>query len=332
VVLGAGPVGLIAALAAARRGPTTLVTAHWPPSSSRRRIDVIPAPFLTLLLELGVDPGQLGVEDLQDTRLVAWENVDPTARRSPASAHVERSRLECALAYAAERAPNIEVVVKKGDCRSLHPDLVIDATGRTAASAERRIAPRRLWYAQTFYTAMHVSKAVQGFRLAALPRGYVYRLGSAHHLMIGVVGCEPRRTPEQIEDDIRESGGGWLLAGAPRLGSMCRGRGGATSVQWSEGGDSPTRVGDASLARDALASQGMAAGGSDALQLGSGALLPVARWLDRVADQRSRHLSALRATIAACRFRGHSAWAEYARFIEKHTQTRPGGLLTPSST
>jgi hypothetical protein len=320
VVLGAGPVGLIAALAAARRGRTTLVTPHWPPRPCKPRIDVIPAPFLTLLLELGVDPGQLDIEHLHDARLVAWETAEPTVRRCPASAHVERSRLECALAYAAGRAPNIEVVVKIGDWPSLRPNLVIDATGRAAISAEQRVAPRRLWHAQTFYTATHVSKAVQGFRMAALPSGYVYRLGSAHHLMVGVVRCGARRSPDEIEDDIRASGGSWLLAGVPHLISMCRGRGGATSVQWSEGGYSPTRVGDASLARDSLASQGIAAGGSDALQLASGTLPQAAPWLDRVADQRNRHLAALRATIAACRFDGHSTWTEYARFIASHTQ------------
>jgi hypothetical protein len=318
VVLGAGPVGLIAALSAARRGHTTIMTPHWPPRPGKPRIDVLPAPFLTLLLELGVDPKQLGIAHLHDTRMVAWESAQPQMRSSPASAHVERSRLERALAYAAERAPNIGVAMEVADWTSLRANLVIDATGRTAASAEQRIAPKRSWYAQTFYSAMHVSKAVQGFRLAALPRGYVYRLGTAHHLMLGVVRCGPRGSPQQIEDDIRESGGGWLLAGSPSLASMSKGRGGATSVQWTAGGNSPARVGDASLARDALASQGIAAGGSDAFQLASGEIPFDSRWLDRVADQRNRHLAALRATIAACRFGDHSTWAEYGRFIASH--------------
>ena len=92
VVVGAGPVGLAAVLAAARRGRSLLV-ARRTPAAEPPRIDAVPAPFLALLLELGVHPDLLGVRRLHDTRLVAWERAEPEVIRGPATAHMKSTTL-----------------------------------------------------------------------------------------------------------------------------------------------------------------------------------------------------------------------------------------------
>jgi len=326
-ILGAGPVGLITSLAAARRGPVTLVVKHWPPRPYKPRIDVLPGPFLTLLLELGIDPKQLGIESLHDTQLAAWDSARPALRRRPASAHVERARLELALAAAVDR--NSRIMIKTGiDQRSSRAgDLVIDATGRAAVSARQLHAPRQPWHAQTFGAAWSASKAAQEFRIAALPEGYAYRVGDARYLMVGVALCGTHFDPDQTEDYLRIHGAGWLLTGLPALASMRRGRGGVCSIQWSEGDQSPVRVGDASLARDSLASQGISVGGADALQLASGAIT-MSAWAERMAHQRQRHIAALSATINQCRFNDRSVWTEYAKFLANHSETATASIAT----
>jgi hypothetical protein len=326
-ILGAGPVGLIASLAAARRGPTTLVVKHWPPKLYKPRIDVLPAPFLTLMLELGIDPKQLGIESLHDTQLAAWDSARPAMRRRPASAHVERARLELALAAAVDRNSRITIKIGIDERPSLAGDLVIDATGRAAVSARQLQAPLQPWHAQSFGAAWSTSKAVQGFRIAALPAGYAYRVGDARYLMVGVILCGAHFDPEKTEDYLRIHGAGWLLSGLPALASMRRGRGGVCSIQWSEGDQSPVRVGDASLARDSLASQGISIGGADALQLASRAIT-LSAWAERMADQRRRHIAALCATINQCRFNDRSVWAEYANFLANHSETATASTAT----
>jgi hypothetical protein len=323
VVVGGGPVGLVAALAAARRGPTLLATRRPRLSGDARRIDVVPAPFLALLLEFGIHPAVLGVRHLHDARLVAWGSAEPAIIRGPATAHVERSALERALAERVGRTPGIETATLPGFPPPSLARRVIDATGRRAASARRRIHPPEPWIARTFWAPSGggMTTAAQAFRLAALPEGYAYRLGSADAIMLGVVGAKAavaRSPPEAIERHLRACGAGWLLAGLPALGDLRPGRGGVASAQWSEGDGEVLRVGDAELARDALASQGLANGVSDALHLAAGESGPA--WAERRLEQRERHLSALLSSLGDCRFRALPAWSRYAAFLAQRNR------------
>jgi 2-polyprenyl-6-methoxyphenol hydroxylase-like FAD-dependent oxidoreductase len=281
----------------------------------RSRIDVIPAPFLTLLLELGISPKQLGVTHLQDSQLAAWESGSPQMRRRPATAHIERARLEGALAEAVERDPRIDIRTEGADWRTWQCDLTMDATGRAAASALCRNKSPRPWIAETFNGQISPSRALQAFRIAALPRGYAYRLGSGEKLTIGVIRWRGPSEAEEIEQEIRAEAA-WLLQGVPPLSSMKRGRGGACALQWSEDSSAAVCIGDANIARDSLASQGIAIGCADALQLASGALTRAA-WLMRTREQRQRHITALRATLDACRFKDLPPWAEYRHFLDE---------------
>ena len=92
-VLGSGPVALVHALFSARHRPVVL--AAWRPAPTSPigpalGAESVPAPLLTLLLELGVHPGELDVEELHRQRLVAWEAAEVKRRPARASAHVER--------------------------------------------------------------------------------------------------------------------------------------------------------------------------------------------------------------------------------------------------
>jgi 2-polyprenyl-6-methoxyphenol hydroxylase-like FAD-dependent oxidoreductase len=329
VVVGAGPVGLIAALAAARRGHTTVVAKHWPPKAHRSRIDVVPAPFLTLLLELGVSPRQIGITHLYDTQLTAWESALPTVRRRPACAHIERARLENALAEAIERDARIDI--RTDDWQVLQGELVMDATGRAAASAQRRIAPPCPWIAETFHGEIPISRALEAFRIAALPTGYAYRVGHAGKLTVGVIRWRASGRTEPAEEEIRAHGAGWLLQGVAPLSSMKRGRGGACALQWSEPSPGVVCIGDANMARDSLASQGIANGAADALRLASGELSR-ASWSVRTHEQRQRHVAALRATLEESRFSSHSLWHEYRCFLSGYSPPLPSGDAADSDT
>jgi hypothetical protein len=326
VILGAGPVGLAAALFAARRGRTLVVSCRRKLAADPPRVDAVPAGFLALLLELGVHPAEIGVQDLHDTRLVAWNGADPEIVRGPATAHLERPALEQALIRIVARTPRIEVLVLPASARLPPTRLAIDATGRAAVSAHSRIAPSQPWIARTFLLPGSVSPAARALRIAALPDGYVYRLGSGNLTVVGLVGVKaavqgPR---DCVERKLRRTGAGWLLAGLPPLRSAAAGRGGAASVQWSEGGTTMLRVGDAELARDPLASQGLAASISDALHLlenTASESIP-----ERRQDQRDRHLSALARMIARCRFHQSDAWKHYAGFVAGASRLPPDAI------
>ena len=257
---------------------------------------------------LGVHPALLHVKQLHDTRLVAWETAEPKIIRGPASAHVERPALEHALAALVSRVPAIEPATTAsfgltGAAR------VIDATGRRAFSAQRRIGPPEPWIARTFCASGRFTAAEQAFRMAALPDGYAYRLGTDTRIVLGVAGIVSalRRTAEETERHLADSRGGWLLAGLPRLSAMLAGRGGVASVQWTEGNRAMLRVGDAALARDALASQGLANGVSDAMHVAAGESGESSERRRR--EQREKHVSALLAIIARCRYRHSPSWS-----------------------
>ena len=317
IVLGGGPVGCMAALAAARAGPVLLIEPRIHQAASAPRIDAVPAPLLALLIEFGVHPAELGVSDLHDTALSAWEDADPVCSRTPAKAHIERVALERALHARVGRTRAIVVSARRDEVEWHSDARVIDATGRQAVTASRRVQPSTPKFARIFTLDGSFALTEQGFRIAALPAGYVYRLGSATLLTVGFVGGRHAvAAPAQIiESWIRESGAEWILQGLPPLAAMRSGRGGVASVQFSEGdagnGGRTVRVGDAALARDSLSSQGIANGISDALH---GLADPEAASIRRDAQLRT-HLTSLLTTIRRGRFHADPGWAGYIEFL-----------------
>jgi hypothetical protein len=311
VVIGAGPVGCLAALAAVRTGPVVLVARHDPPSL--RRVDSVPAPLLGLLVEFGIHPAELGVQDLCDTRTIAWDSPEPDTRPTRATAHVARPDLDFALRRAVARLPTISVVA------GLDPEVehraarTIDASGRAAVSAIRRVGPPVPFVARTLTAEGRFAPANRLFRLAAQPEGYVYRLATPTLVTFGIVAPRPgRHTPS--EDELRRRGLGWMLDGLPPLGTMAPGRGGVASVQWSEGADGPVCAGDAALARDPLSSQGIANGLSDAL-----AAVEDPAWLNvRHSQERRTHLTSLVHMLDACWCGDGEGWDGYRAFLREH--------------
>jgi hypothetical protein len=283
----------------------------------------VPAPFLALLLEYGVHPAEIGVTDLHDTGMTAWESRDPVITRTRATAHIERASLERALTAAAARNSGVTVASAVRQTELATILRVIDATGRQAISATSRFQPPAPMLARVFVMPGHFSPAAQAVHIAALPFGYIYRLGCPTMLTIGIVAAKEHQpaSTTAIEALVRREGAGWILAGLPSLTTMRSGRGGVASVQWTKGPGSPLRVGDAALARDSLSSQGLANGVANALrvlddppetvsgesQAGAGP--------SREARERDAHLSSLVTMLRRCRYGSHPTWAGYTRFL-----------------
>ncbi|HEX8351785.1 MAG TPA: hypothetical protein VF611_02595, partial [Pyrinomonadaceae bacterium] len=319
-VLGAGPVGMVAALELSKRYRTVLITCGLPSADEIPRVEAVPASLLALLIEYGIHPRKIGVGRLHESRLTAWDDEHYAERVGPAAAHVERPALDLAILEAVIASRRVDIVTRPP---SHGPDTLaqlrrqavrlVDSTGRSALTAGRKIHPARPWAARTFVTSTRGRDAGGELRIAALPGGYAYRLGSANHLLLGVVGRGKMLagSPAEVERSLREHGAGWLLEGLPTVGEMTPGRTGPASVQWAEGDTAVRRVGDAALARDALSSQGLANGISEALYCAA-----IKDEYDehlfalRQREQRAAHLRSLAGLIDGCRFRAAGAWKE----------------------
>jgi hypothetical protein len=311
VVMGAGPVGCMAALAAARTGPVILHAARDNPGQPR--VDSVPAPLLALLLEFGIHPAEIGVTELQDTRMASWASRDPVVLRTRAIAHVMRPQLDLALRREVLRSPAVTIVPTLDPYVSRTAARVIDASGRTAVTAVRRVRPTEPLVARTITATGHFSRAARAFQLAAMPDGYVYRLGTPALLTFGVVA--PKRFHSAaVARKLRQLGLGWILTGLPSPETMAAGRSGIASVQWSEGPRHPIRVGDAALARDSLSSQGMANGLSDALQASEN---ETGLWR-RHKEEHQAHLASLIREIEWCWCGNSSNWMAYKTFLRGH--------------
>lgn len=312
VVIGAGAVGLFAALAAARHGSVLLIAR---PGAPRARVDAIPLPLLGLLVEFGIHPAQLEVDDVHDARLVAWRSPEPAAVPGAATVHIDRRRLEQALRERVQAEPRIAIA----SASTLAPEharasRVLDATGRRAVSSVARVAPPRPLVARSYLVPGRFSRAQQAFRIACIADGYVYRLGTRSAITLGVVRAVA--DGQASRDDAGCLGAAaWVSDGCPCAGLRPPGRGGLASVQWSIGPASPIRIGDAALARDALASQGLATGFSDALRVLRGQTTDErASWL---ADQRRDHLGAIAHAIDDAHHRQTEFWSGYRQFVRR---------------
>src|SRR6266853_365255 len=186
-IIGAGPVGLVTALMAARRGRSLVIARPRPERAHAFRIDCVPAPLLALLVELGLHPARLGVEEVHDHRLIAWEDAEPQVAPGAATVHLIRPLLEEALLELARRHVNIELEEGSFSGAALPAKLCLDATGRASVSASRRIIPDNPAMCRVFALRGAFSKAQQAFRMAATPCGYVYSSGVVGAMVLGVV-------------------------------------------------------------------------------------------------------------------------------------------------
>jgi hypothetical protein len=330
-VLGGGAVGLVAALCSARQQPTVLLLRSRAESSEIPRIETLPAPMLSFLIDYGVHPRRIGVDRLYETQHVAWECADPEFRRGRAMAHVDKAKLTSELLSLASRTPHLGIVIdsrapshgKTGWFGSeWSARRLIDATGRAAATAARRVTAPKPWVARPFWRAAPAPTTLREFKIAALPNGYVYRVGSneVDGLWIAGRGAALSASPQAIETAIGLAGADWLLEGLPPLESLQCGRAFPVSVQWAEG-SAAIAAGDAFLARDVLSSQGMAAGLSSACYAVAGESENDRTLLLRhQLAERARHLQSLSQLVAACRYGNSLEWQQYGDFIGNHLE------------
>lgn len=330
-VLGSGPVGILAALELSKQYKTALITHRLPSHDDRPTVESIPASLLGLLVDYGIHPKRIGVDELHETRLIAWEQENAEKTLGSPAAHIERPALDLALLDALIASQRVKIILTRQPLsrasiaelqhRSLR---LIDATGRRSVSATRRIHPAKPWIARSFLISREYCPAGADFRIAPLSWGFVYRLGSARRLLIGVVGSGKAVAESSlaIEQQIQHWGAGWILDDLPSITEMGEGRRAPASVQWTNG-DSGLRIGDAALARDTLSSQGLATGLSEALYTGA-----IRNRNDqdlfalRQCEQRGSHLRSLAKMITTCRFRESDTWREYSEFVEKHLNER----------
>jgi flavin-dependent dehydrogenase len=326
-VLGAGPVGLIAALQLARQGESVVIVAkNLPRTDGPRRVDATPAAFLALLVDFGIHPASVGVDRLHSFRFSAWEAEQPVVSEGAKIAHLERPALDIALLERVRHAgvPMLAPFHRQegGACgQGWQAQRVIDATGRAAVTASRLIRPPRPWVARTFWLSRARCDADPAFCIAALPDGYVYRLGGASTITLGITGrgAAISGSVSALEERLR-SFAPWLLQGLPALADMHQGATCAASTQWSMD-NSELRIGDAALARDALSSQGIAAGVSEALLAAAVANEDDVELIwERQREQRQAHMTSLLQLIDRSRYSHLPVWQDYRAFLARHVE------------
>jgi 2-polyprenyl-6-methoxyphenol hydroxylase-like FAD-dependent oxidoreductase len=328
-VLGAGPVGLLAALQFARSGRRVVIVSNrLPRLDDARRVDAVPASFVALLVELGINPAAVGADRLYRARLAAWSSTEPIAADGASSAHLERPALEIAL-LAAARGAGCAIRFRlgcDGEAVGGHDwsaERFVDATGCAAVTAVRRLHAPKPWIARTFWTSQFTGK--REFAIAQLPDGYVYRLGAASTLAFGVVGRRDAvaGSLSDIAQYLRMHSP-WILEGLPPFTELRSGRACAASVQWSEGGG--LRIGDAALARDALSSQGLAAGAAEAMQAcAMRGVQDLALIVSRQREQRNAHLRALLSVLESGRYSQRPVWRDYIDFVRSQLDPEIAG-------
>jgi flavin-dependent dehydrogenase len=327
LVLGAGPVGLVAALHARRMHLDVEVwTDRLPSPTDSCRIEAIPAQLIALLVELGVYPRAVGVERLFEQRFTQWRSCEVVASVAPASAHVSRPALDVSLLELAMRAGvRFAEGVTQADIRSASDvdATVLDATGRAAATALHVVRAEVPIVARTFVQAARAVDGFTGFAIAAGPDGYAYRLSNARQVALGVVGHGTllRGDIPSVIARVR-SFAPWIVEGLDP-DSAEPGSAGAASLQWcAHRSTRALPIGDAFLARDALASQGLAIGFAHAIR--SVSALANGETVDPVPGpvQVELHRRRVEALIADSPFAVAPEWHSYRMFLcARHSET-----------
>lgn len=328
-IVGAGPAGLLAALRGAQLGfEIELYASGVGRPVAPLRVECVPAQFVALLMELGVDPRRVGVDELHETRCVQWGQSGATTFATPRSAHVARPALEHVLTERVATA-GIELTPRRdgliealrlrarsGDC------VVIDASGRSAATVETIIRPRRPMVARTFSIVLDDGEPLLDRRLmlAASPSGYAYRLGTSGGLLLGLVGHR-NLVGTHSDEALAKIGefAPWMVDDL-RGCALEPGASGAASVQWASSRSGEiVLVGDAAFARDAISSQGLAIGAGDALRLVTAIDRDVPhRNPHDIAKAVATHCARIAWHIEASPFGTSEGWREYAAFLKDH--------------
>ena len=337
-VIGSGPAGALCALAAARSMRTLLLLRSCDLAASAgapRSVEAVPGALLALLAEFGVQPEEIGVDQLHYHREIAWDSSIPRDVRSDRAAHVERPLVDFALLRRALHSTRITIEMaahhtftreEESWCgRGWRARYLIDATGRRALTAAGVMRLPRPWVARLWSFPPAVgSPLAAGFKMAALPQGYAYRLSSPRILSFGLVGPAYGLVTSwgAVRREISECGASWILRGMPES-PICSLRPRVASLQWSSGdcdSDRLLRVGDAACARDALGSQGLGTSLSEALY--ALAALRSASGSDllrmRQQEQRDAHIRALTACIDSCAWAWTPVWRRYREWLSGH--------------
>lgn len=295
------------------------------------RVELVPIRAIASLVELGVHPHAIGVTEAIHVRIAAWSSAEPRLERTPPAAYVERPALELALLAQCLRLRHVELhvtdyVTARVEATALADSgaIVIDASGREAALATRRVRAPRPWVARLFNVPVRPWRSAGPFMIASLPQGYAFRAGGHSSCTVGVVGRGPwlAGSGAEVRERLSRTEARWLVQDLEALPWACLGAK-AASTQWADS-DAVASVGDAGLARDALSSQGLASGLKDA-RYASLVRTPAQR--EDLAHRRHlarvAHSATLAQMIDACRWRAEPTWSSYRTFLELSAQS-PG--------
>lgn len=338
-VIGSGPAAMLCALAAARGNRRVRLYVEEPdskPGAAIESVQAAPASIISLLVEFGVVPAQLGVSGTNSVRQIGWETEQPVAIECAPGVHLERPALERALLAQVLRCNRVAIEPTSHHAPSWNgmqwnvgsheADYLIDATGRRAITARCRVAPEIRWFASLWqFLRPKSDEAISPLAIASLPGGYAYRISSRKVVTLATVG--PTLGKIRQYDDFREildqARAAWIARGLSKpscnLGSPTN-----SSVQWTADTDCSSRhlvrIGDAALAREPLASQGISAALSDALYtveaIDSGQLHLLEM---RQREQRNRHVESLRRILGSGLHRESAEWSKYRRWLDGHS-------------
>ncbi|HET9957157.1 MAG TPA: hypothetical protein VFQ61_21820 [Polyangiaceae bacterium] len=327
LVIGAGPVGALAAWLRAEREQVVVAARTAFGGDAAPILEVIPGSTVALLEEtLALTSGISPIEE----RLVAWSSAEPT-ELAGAPYVVDRSVLDPAILARVVSHPRVSVVpelqrdLRVGPYRAngIRAARVIDATGRSAVTATHRVSFGEPWAAWSFWSARPRSVR-PGLRVAALTTGYAIRISSSRHTVFSFMG--PAREPLSASEWMRS-----VKHEAPFVLEGC------SFGQWERGGTrcpslaifdgNELRIGDASFARDALSSQGLAAGLSEALYAAAVESVEDAELLRRrQRAQLADHLTSLWQAASSVRFADAPVWTGYRACLSALQRT-----LTPAA-
>lgn len=295
------------------------------------RVDSVPVATIAALIELGIDPRAFCDLRRHDSRLVDWSGDGPVALKSPETVHVERGALEATLFARVLRHPRLTLApapVGRAELRSMidvhaqNGAVVIDATGRAAVLAAQRVTTPSPWYAWTTLWPVGPGGPLdESLRIAAVSDGYCYRLGTRHRLSIGLVRFSrgrPSPGSDRLEAYRREVP--WFFEGIPGPEACSATRVHCASVQWASHVGT-VAVGDASLSRDALSSQGLASAISQAhYAVAVDSRADVELYQARSREQRRGHLRSLDGMLSESRHAGVAPWLRYRQFVARELE------------
>jgi len=330
-ILGGGPAGLFLGIAAASLlGSRVHMWTRQGYRDSGKTLEAVPVSLLVLLRQFGISPSDIGVSQVYRTREVGWSSIVPRLVSSSPFALIERPRFDLVLLRRLMSFTSVDIqeaIGGKFKDATLCGDpsrVVVDATGRRAYTSSGVVRAPRQWVARLWSMKCATSdESLSGLKLAALEGGYAYRLSSDTFTVVGLIGPDYKHLAglDQLRDLLESGAASWLLRGiqstavdslSPRV----------ASVQWSLSRDfqkSTFAVGDAAVARDPIASQGIATSLSDALYALTAIRHRVGpnRVVSHQSQQLTAHLKNLSHFIGICWSRASAPWRAYSEWLAR---------------